>query len=119
LAGLAAIITINFPWGSLLTGLLQEVPTPRDGLTTLARPGARLEIRLNAGALAEAGWSLDAGGVRIVTGLRQAGFRVWPPAAVDAAALSVCPTTWARRLAFGRDPRALHIRAVKPARQHE
>jgi hypothetical protein len=37
-----------------------------------------------------------------------------PPAHVTAAELRAFPTTWARRLAFGRDPRALHLHGVMP-----
>ena len=52
LAGVATEITINFPWGSLLTGLLQREPGLLAGLSTLARPGAVLHVRLNGEAVA-------------------------------------------------------------------
>src|SRR5262245_6167029 len=122
LRGLATRIAINFPWGSLLGSLLDGNAGLLGGLASLARPnpdankgGAPLEIRLNGGALAEAGWSLQSGGERVRQVLVANGFSVGRPALLDAQALRACPTTWAKRLAFGRDPRALYVRAVVPA----
>jgi 16S rRNA (adenine(1408)-N(1))-methyltransferase len=112
LRGLTSRITINFPWGSLLDGLLDGDAEQLGGLAASARPGATLEIRLNGGALAEAGWSLDAGAERIRQALEAGGFAVRRPVALDARALRACPTTWAKRLAFGRDPRALYLHAT-------
>ena len=111
LRGLAGHITINFPWGSLLGALVNAEPTLFDGLRMLALPGALLEIRLNAGALVEAGLSLEQGGVAVRQALRTYGFNAGPLVGLDAADLHACPTTWAKRLAFGRDPRALYLRA--------
>jgi hypothetical protein len=109
LAGLASAITINFPWGTLLTGLLEEGSPLLTSLARLARPGATLEIRLNGGALIEAGYSLEAGGDQVRRLARQAGFRVAAPQPLAAGDLRAYPTTWAKRLAFGRDPRALYL----------
>jgi 16S rRNA (adenine(1408)-N(1))-methyltransferase len=110
LDGLATHMTINFPWGSLLAGLLDEASGLPQRLAALARPGALVEVRFNAGALAEVGRSLDAGATRIRRALCAAGFAVRPPVALGPAELRACPTTWARRLAFGRDPRAIDLR---------
>ena len=74
-------------------------------------------MRLNAGALVEAGRSLEQGGNAVHRVLRAAGFSVASPKFLDAAALRACPTSWAKRLAFGRDPRALYLRAVLPVTQ--
>jgi hypothetical protein len=109
LAGLASAITINFPWGTLLAGLLAEGSPLLASLARLARPGATLEIRLNGGALAEAGYSLEAGGDQVRRLARQAGFHVAVPRPLAADDLRAFPTTWAKRLAFGRDPRALYL----------
>jgi 16S rRNA (adenine(1408)-N(1))-methyltransferase len=116
LRGVAAQLTINFPWGSLLAGLLSGEPSLLEGVVACARPGAALEVRLNGGALAEAGWDLAEGAAQVRRGLREAGFAVAAPQLLDASALRACPTTWAKRLAFGRDPRALYLRAVAPCR---
>jgi 16S rRNA (adenine(1408)-N(1))-methyltransferase len=108
LTEIATRLTINFPWGSLLTGLL-DGPAFCERLVSLVRPGATLEVALNGGALAEAGWTLEAGAKRIQSNLRAAGFTLRTPLAWGATELRACPTTWARRLAFGRDPRAVFL----------
>jgi 16S rRNA (adenine(1408)-N(1))-methyltransferase len=107
LDGLVSHITINFPWGSLLASLLAADPKLMSGLKSVSRPGASLHLRLNSGALAEAGKTLEAGTDRIYFNLLQAGWQVKIPATMDAQALKSFPSTWARRLAFGRDPRAM------------
>lgn len=109
LHGLAAQLSINFPWGSLMQSLLDDDPALLDGLAAVAQPGAELEVRLNAGALAEAGWPLETGAERVRSVLAASGFAMRPPAAVTARELKACPTTWAKRLAFGRDPRAVYL----------
>lgn len=112
LAGLADHITISFPWGSLQRGLLTGDPALLASLTTLAHPGALLELRLNGGALAEQGWSLDEGAARVLHHLCGAGFAMRPPVTLGAADLRACPTTWAHRLAFGRDPHAIYLAGI-------
>jgi 16S rRNA (adenine(1408)-N(1))-methyltransferase len=116
LTGLADRVTINFPWGSLQRGLLDGCPGLLDGLVRLGRGAATLELRLNAGALAEHGWTLEAGTARIAAVLRAHGFTVAPPRDLGPAELRRWPTTWAKRLAFGRDPRAVHLEARLPRR---
>jgi 16S rRNA (adenine(1408)-N(1))-methyltransferase len=113
LHSLGATVTINFPWGSLLKGLLADDPALLDGLTSVTRPGARLEARLNAGALAEAGWELEAGADRVRAVLGVNGFDLRPSVALAASDLKAYPTTWAKRLAFGRDPRAAYLNGVR------
>jgi 16S rRNA (adenine(1408)-N(1))-methyltransferase len=114
LRGLATQITINFPWGSLLAGLLEGHAGLLEGLATAARPGTAIEIRLNGGALAEQGWSLEAGGDQIRQALVTHGLSVGRPQMLDARALRACPSTWAKRLAFGRDPRGVYLAAKIP-----
>jgi len=113
LDGIADRVTINFPWGSLLVGLVEGDKDLLRGLQTVARPGALLEVRLNAGAVMEACLPFEQSAAVIRQRLAAAGFRVDAPCMLDAPALRACPTTWAKRLAFGRDPRALYIRAQR------
>jgi hypothetical protein len=108
----ATHVTINFPWGSLLGGLLASEAVLLERLAAVARPGALLELRLNAGALAEAGWDLASGGECVRHALCLAGFDLQPPIALGRPELRACPTTWAKRLAYGRDPRALYLRGI-------
>jgi hypothetical protein len=111
--GLATRVTINFPWGSLRDGFLTGNPALLDGLWTMMRPGARLEVRLNASALAEAGWDLHSGGRQAAESLASAGLQVRASQMLSAAELRLLPSTWARRLAFGRDPQTILIWAQK------
>ncbi len=111
LRGRAARVTINFPWGSLRDALLAGDATLLDGLRGLMAPGARLEVRLNASALAEAGWELNTGGEQVEQILSDAGLRVRAPQILAAAHLRELPSTWAKRLAYGRSPEAVLIQA--------
>ncbi len=114
LNGLLAQISINFPWGNLLASLLDGDPGLLGGLARTARPGASLSLRLNAGALSEAGWEPEAGVRQVTDTLWQAGFLVQEPVRMSAAALRAFPSTWARRLAVGRDPRSWLVTARNP-----
>jgi hypothetical protein len=107
LNGLISHIMINFPWGSLLEDLLASDPNLMRGLKTISRAGATLDLRLNGGALAEAGKTLEAGTDKIFYNLLGVGWQLEQPVMMDADALKKFPSTWAKRLAFGRDPRAM------------
>jgi 16S rRNA (adenine(1408)-N(1))-methyltransferase len=114
LHGLATRITINFPWGSLLAGLLDGDPGLLSGLVALARPGATLEIRLNQGALAEMDHTRAGGVMHIRNTLCASGFAMRRSEALDADALRTDPTTWGKRLAYGRDPSGWYLSAIWP-----
>ncbi len=109
LDGLASGITINFPWGSLLDGLLDAGSILIEGLARVSRPATSLELRLNSGALAEAGATLESGADRIRANMLRFGWQADAPRVMDASALRAFSSTWGRRLAVGRDPRALVI----------
>jgi hypothetical protein len=113
LDGLISHITINFPWGSLLESLLVSDSKLMCGLKSVSRPRASLDLRLNGGALAEAGKTLEAGTDRIFYNLLGAGWQLEQPVMMDAGALKTFPSTWAKRLAFGRDPRAIMLSGQK------
>ena len=95
-------------------GLLDGEPMLLEGLLAIARPGAVLEIRLNAEALREAGYALESGGARVRQALHEkGGFEVVGDLLrLDARGLRRCQTTWVKRLAYGRDPRAVCLTAV-------
>lgn len=113
LDGLISQVHINFPWGSLLEGLLADADPLHGALASITRPSASIEIYLNGEALATAGWTLEAGADRIERRLSAAGWRTQGRACLDAGSLRAFPSTWARRLAFGRDPRAIHMKLQK------
>lgn len=113
LDGMATHLTINFPWGSLLTGLLDGDTTLYHRLSAITRPSAQLAIWLNAGAMSEAGVDLDAGAKSVRRLLRDAGFEMQPPLPTSITDLRAYPSTWAHRLAFGRDPRGLRLNGIR------
>ena len=106
LSASVSCLVINFPWGSLLEGLVAGDPSLMSALASVAALGASLEVRLNAGALAEAGRSFELGTQQTCRSLLRWGWAVDDAHPVSAATLKTYPSTWARRLAFGRDPRA-------------
>lgn len=106
-------ITINFPWGSLLQSLLSGDAKLLCGIRAVSRPEVLLTLHLNGGALMEAGKTLEAGTDKIYYNLLQAGWQLKHPITMDAHALRTFPSTWAKRLAFGRDPRAMMISGHK------
>jgi 16S rRNA (adenine(1408)-N(1))-methyltransferase len=120
LAGLADLVTVVLPWGSLLGA----VAVPRaDGLARLAglcRPGAELRVvfgygpRADAKAIEELGLpSLDAPGAlaALEARYREAGLSASVrPLPLDE--LRQLPTTWAKKLAFsGHERRFVEVRA--------
>jgi trans-aconitate methyltransferase len=115
LNGLASQVSINFPWGSLLVSLLNNDTSLMKGLSDITRPQAHMEIYLNGEALQTAGWTLEAGTDQVEDVLNASGWLTRSRACLGANALRSLSTTWAKRLAFGRDPRALHLRFKKSA----
>lgn len=111
LNGLASQVVINFPWGSLLESLLKGDLMPE--LESALGLGTRLEVRLNRGALTESGWEGESGIERVRQNLSESGWRLDPPVMMDAAGLRKFPSTWAKRLAFGRDPYAVELRGCR------
>ena len=109
LRGLVSHITINFPWGSLLESLLNGDDRLLRGLESVAGSSVALDVRLNGGALAEQGWSLEDGAERIFENLTFAGWNLRKPEMLDSHVLRSFPSTWAKRLAFGRNPRAIYL----------
>jgi trans-aconitate methyltransferase len=107
LNGLISHITINFPWGSLLESLLTGDARLMDNLEYISSSIAALDVRLNGGALAEAGIALEAGADQIYNNMLRSGWKMNAPVMMNTNALRNFPSTWAKRLAFGRDPRAI------------
>ncbi len=112
LRGLATGVSINFPWGSLLSGLLDRQSGLIAGLQSLVQPGATLEVRLNESALLKAGRPLDQAAAIVERNLQEHNFELASIQKLDRVALRTCPTTWAKRLAFGRDTQAFYLKTV-------
>lgn len=103
-------VVINFPWGSLLEELLN--PTHGLAASIADRP---LVARINGGALAEAGFDFERGAQRLIASFRSAGIEAQIQI-LNQDDLRAIPCTWAKRLAFGRDPRAIELRSNPVAR---
>jgi 16S rRNA (adenine(1408)-N(1))-methyltransferase len=110
LNGLVSHVSINFPWGSLLDSLLTGDSKLFSGLAFLSPSTTSVAVLLNGGALKEAGWTLETGADQIYSNMIKIGWHVETPALMDAYSLKAFPTTWAKRLAFGRYPCALELR---------
>ena len=110
LNGLVSHINISFPWGSLLESLLNNDACLLNGLLAIARPCTEMDIHLNAEALRTAGWTLELGADQIERVLNDIGWKTKSRSSMEAQILRSIPTTWAKRLAFGRDPRAIQLR---------
>jgi trans-aconitate methyltransferase len=109
LNGLASYVTINFPWGSLLDSLLKDNDSLISRLKTMTRPHATLDIHLNGEALFTVGRTLESGADQIQRILSAEGWKTKSRSWMDTQLLRSFPSTWAKRLAFGRDPRAIQL----------
>jgi 16S rRNA (adenine(1408)-N(1))-methyltransferase len=109
LYGLISHVTINFPWGSLLKSLLEGDTDLMHGLSSIAKQFAQIDIHSNGGALAEAGIDLQTGTQTIYDNMNRYGWILKQPSLMNWHALQNFPTTWAKRLAHGRDPRAMAL----------
>jgi hypothetical protein len=109
LNGLVSHITINFPWGSLLDSLLTGDKQLMHGLACLSRIDISVDMRLNGGALAAAGWPLATGAGQICNNMMKFGWQFKTPVMMDPWALRAFPSSWAKRLSFGRDPRSMEL----------
>jgi len=107
LAGRADEVRVEYPWGSLLAGLLSEAGAPDvlAGLRAALRPGGRLWIVLNARA------TPDDAADRLRAGLEAAGF-----VGIQVGRTGVAPSTgWSKRLAAGRPLDVVLAEAQAPA----
>ena len=111
LDGVAERLTILFPWGGLLRAVVVPDVELLSNVRRLCRPGATLEIVLGYDCERERSeverLALPELTERYLTtelprGYRDAGFRIERVAAMTREALRALPSTWAKRLAFGR-----------------
>jgi 16S rRNA (adenine(1408)-N(1))-methyltransferase len=111
LVGIAALIRINFPWGSLLRALLEPYAAILDSIATLAAPGGRFEIVLSyhpehdTGAFV--GDPLPALTSRYIEGVLVAAYRAAGLHVVEHRRLTqnealAIPSSWGRRLLHAR-----------------
>jgi 16S rRNA (adenine(1408)-N(1))-methyltransferase len=118
LAGRADLLTITFPWGSLLRGLVGLEPAALAGAAALLRPGGRLEVLASVVPSDRVSGldCLDDGAATAIraawhaAGLELTAMRPSTPAEIVASGSS-----WAGRLqATGRGPRSAGSRGAEP-----
>ena len=112
LNGFISHLSINFPWGSLLESLLTGDSKLMRGLESVSHSATSIDLYLNGGALAEAGTPLETGAEKIYDNLIRSGWELTRPVLMNGSVLKSFPTSWARRLAHGRDPRAILLRGT-------
>lgn len=122
LAGRASLVTVNYPWGSLL----RAVAAPEaEGLAAVAgplRPGGRLVALLNASASDDSSYAerlelppLDGGQVReaLVPGWEAAGLSVEEVRVLEPGEAPPHRTSWGQRLVRGSGRETLLVSAVR------
>ena len=120
LAGLADLVTVRFPWGSLLRGCLGADVDVATGIAALVRPGGRLELLLapatrdGLGDLPTASSDVVAATVATFGPL---GFELIEGRPATPAEVRASGSTWARRLLAGRDterrPTLVRLRSLR------
>ena len=93
LNGLISYITINFPWGSLLESLLTGDARLMNSLEYISSSIASVDVRLNSGALAEAGTTLEAGADQIYNNMIRSGWQINAPG-LNASPLDATRAQW-------------------------
>jgi 16S rRNA (adenine(1408)-N(1))-methyltransferase len=106
LAGIADLVTVLLPWGSLLRGVLGRDDAVTTGIATLVRPGGRIEVLLAPSDRDGVEWPADATALRVLAGDAwcRRGVEVRTVAVATSLDLAAVPSTWARRLGLGRQP---------------
>src|SRR5262245_45800434 len=110
LTGIADLVTVVLPWGSLLSAVaLPSVPALRN-LRTVCQTGAKVTIVLGSDPardqaelrrLGLSSLSVPDLASRAAAGYEDAGFRIERVRAMPATEVASLPSTWARRLARG------------------
>jgi 16S rRNA (adenine(1408)-N(1))-methyltransferase len=116
LDGLADRVTVHFPWGSLLHGLLTADPAVLGGLARVLRPGATLSMLVSSTARdSRAGVGpIDQRSLAALAGAyHQSGLAVTRvrPATLDDVAAS--RSTWGKRLGAGAQRPAWLLQATR------
>lgn len=109
----ASQVTANFPYGSLLRGLAGGDPGLVARLDALVAPGGIVEVRVNASAFIAGGLDPATGAAGIAHTLRRVpGLRVAVQPLAQAE-LRAFPSTWAKRLGYGRPTGAWLVTATR------
>ena len=114
LANLAGIVTVAFPWGSLLRGVLGGDPRAMAGLGGLVRTGGRIEALVSIAqrdGLGDLAWRLD-DRAELEDAWSGLGFAVEELRAARPDELAASGSTWAKRLGVRSPARRSATRLV-------
>jgi len=122
LDGVADLVTVHFPWGSLLRGLLGADPATMTGLTLVMRPGATLSMLLSS-TVRDRGVGVEPIQERALRDLAGS-YAAWGLAVTEArpataADVAAAHSTWGKRLGAGvqRPAWLLRTRFDRPDRR--
>ena len=104
-------VSINFPYGSLLESICQGDSALKEEIQRVTSVGAQVEIVINESALNGLGLEIDEGHTLLEQfggGLGEFRCFVSEMTAVD---LRAFPSSWSRKLGYGRQPRAVRLTA--------
>ena len=118
LAGFASLVTVHFPWGSLLRAAAGRDPDGAAGIARLVAPAGRLRLLLSeAERDATSGGLDDLDPAAVVVAYAELGLVAHACRPASADDLATAHSTWGRRLmASGRDRRTwlLELHAPRP-----
>jgi 16S rRNA (adenine(1408)-N(1))-methyltransferase len=112
----ANTVTVNFPYGSLLRGLVAGNPALLARLDALLGRGSALEVRMNTSALIATGLDAVTGPESIAAALRQVPGLWVSRRAMAQAELRAFPSSWAKRLGYGKPTDAWLIAGARSLR---
>lgn len=104
LQGFADDVTVHFPWGSLLRGVVQAEPSILDGLLRVTRPGGSISMLLSVTEHdSESGFApLDGAAVEaLAPRYAEHGLRLAEGRPATSPEIAGAHSTWAKRLAAG------------------
>jgi 16S rRNA (adenine(1408)-N(1))-methyltransferase len=120
LAGRASLVTVNYPWGSLLRAVGEPEPAALAAIAELLRDGGRLVALLNASAAEDRAYAerlelprLEPG--RLVPAWEAAGLDVDEARMLGPGEEPPHRTTWGQRLVRGSRRETLLVSAVRPS----
>lgn len=106
LAGAADVVTVRFPWGSLLRGCVGLEPAVAAGVASLVAPGGTLELLLAPSARdGLEGVPVEVEGIvaAATAAFEPLGFEAVVGRAAIAEEVAASGSSWAKRLAAGRN----------------
>jgi 16S rRNA (adenine(1408)-N(1))-methyltransferase len=122
LEGIADVLYVNLPWGSLMRGVILGDDVVLEGLASLACDGCRLRIIVNT-RIFDDPVPIDARDLpeltpeyvreRLADPYARAGWRIDEARLFDADEVAGLGTTWAKRLSHRRPPPSVLIEATR------